>query len=280
MSKAILVIDDEPEKFASYQEELESAGYSVKVMADPASGLEYFLGAQNDLEVVIVDLMMPPPAMLGSRLTEIGLRTGQVVFERIREENPTMPVVVLTNRSLSRVDLREDRYLVLREKRETPAFALPKVVERFLSSARRSEDGSKKEREEESAHMHLTIGGDVVGPVMVSEAGSTQSVAMSAFRKDSQRVVGQLVERLREDGVSRVLRGEDWERLEARLAELESVVAKAEGKSSEVAEWVEALIAEAPWAKRSVRDFLREVGAGGVGSALAEGIKMGLLGIT
>jgi len=72
----VLFIDDEPLLVKEYVRALESAGYVVEFHHDAEEAMRFFLGNHDHLDAVILDVMMPPPAVLGDRATEYGLRTG------------------------------------------------------------------------------------------------------------------------------------------------------------------------------------------------------------
>ena len=79
-----------------------------------------FLQNTNKIKAVILDIMMPPPPILGDVATDFGLRTGETVLERIREKTDDIPVMVFTNLSLSKLNLPNYKLVEIREKRETP----------------------------------------------------------------------------------------------------------------------------------------------------------------
>lgn len=93
----ILFIEDELRQTKSFHEEFELAEYEVKLAktVDEASLLLTENAAA--IQVVILDIMMSPGELLRNENTERGLRTGLKMFEKIREEFPTIPVVVFTN---------------------------------------------------------------------------------------------------------------------------------------------------------------------------------------
>lgn len=82
-SKAILVIDDEPEILGTLQVTLERSGYRVQTATDGQSGLARAVREQPDL--VVVDLMTPR-------------QSGFIVLERLKEQRgPGFPVIMMSD---------------------------------------------------------------------------------------------------------------------------------------------------------------------------------------
>jgi CheY-like chemotaxis protein len=77
----VLVVDDEPEVAAVLRDALIDEGYGVEVATDGAQALQRVTTYRPD--VVLLDLAMP------------GL-PGDVVLGRLRELDPTLPVIVVT----------------------------------------------------------------------------------------------------------------------------------------------------------------------------------------
>jgi len=77
----VLVVEDEEALAAALQSGLEAEGFSVEIATDGITGLAY--ARSGDFDVVVLDLMLP--GMNGVRLCQ-----------RLRETDPTVPVLVLT----------------------------------------------------------------------------------------------------------------------------------------------------------------------------------------
>lgn len=101
----IFAVDDELHRIKSYIEDLSMSGFSVESESqiDAAWGFIVENGAQ--IELCILDVMMPPGTCLEGRATNDGTRTGMAFFELLRASNPLMPIVILTN--VSAVDVRK-----------------------------------------------------------------------------------------------------------------------------------------------------------------------------
>jgi len=93
----ILFVDDEPREMSSYVEELRFSGYEVAYESDVDSALKFFAANLDNLDLVILDIMMPPGEALKNRDTEFGLRTGIYMYREFRVQSPDLPVIILTN---------------------------------------------------------------------------------------------------------------------------------------------------------------------------------------
>ncbi|MBI5575571.1 MAG: response regulator [Deltaproteobacteria bacterium] len=98
--KKILVVDDEENIRELYRDELSEEGYSVELAENGQAALSKFEKFQPDL--VTLDVMMP------------GMN-GIEVLRRIREKNPSVPVLLLTAFGEFRQDFNtwaSDAYIV------------------------------------------------------------------------------------------------------------------------------------------------------------------------
>ncbi len=53
----------------------------------------------NEIDMIILDVMMPPGTKLDREQTSYGLRTGIVFYDLIRKKLPILPILVFTNYS-------------------------------------------------------------------------------------------------------------------------------------------------------------------------------------
>ncbi|WP_462412802.1 response regulator transcription factor [Neobacillus sp. Marseille-QA0830] len=84
MKTHILVVEDETQVARVLKMELEYEGYLVTVEHDGKAGLERAL--ETDVDLILLDVMLP------------GL-SGMEVLRRLRKENKTIPVILLTARN-------------------------------------------------------------------------------------------------------------------------------------------------------------------------------------
>jgi CheY-like chemotaxis protein len=95
----ILFIDDEPRYTSSCYEELELAlpEYDVIFRSDADEALQFFQANLDRIELLVLDIMMPPGKSFEGQDTMLGLRTGLRLYEKIREARPELPVIISTN---------------------------------------------------------------------------------------------------------------------------------------------------------------------------------------
>jgi CheY-like chemotaxis protein len=107
----ILFIDDEPRSVNQYLDELRLSGYKVSFQKNVEGAVRCLDSGPQQINLIILDVMMPYGTVFRSEETEQGLRTGVVFYERIRAKAPDLPVIILTNVSDPRVPekLRQDK---------------------------------------------------------------------------------------------------------------------------------------------------------------------------
>lgn len=84
----ILVVDDEPVLCQLAHDILSGVGYAVKTMTNPQEALTHYQGHAAEIDLVLLDMVMP--AMDGTDL-----------FNRMREINPTLKVVLSSGYSVN-----------------------------------------------------------------------------------------------------------------------------------------------------------------------------------
>ena len=127
----ILFIDDEPQEV--YVDELTLAGHNVAFRQYVEEGMAHFDAHAEELDVLIVDIMMPPRSMFEGVNTDLGLRTGIRFLERIREKSD-IPVVLLTHVARSRIarDLEANPRCKYLNKEDTLPGELSDLITRFI----------------------------------------------------------------------------------------------------------------------------------------------------
>ncbi len=86
-TKKILIVEDEKSLLDSYAELVESAGYVAMKAADGYQGLDLLANNLDQIDIVLLDLMMP-----GVDGLEV-LKT----IKNNEEKYGTMPIIILTN---------------------------------------------------------------------------------------------------------------------------------------------------------------------------------------
>ncbi len=103
----ILFIDDE-EEMDSYRMGLALSGYDVELITKLDEAWKYFNLNLAKIQLVILDISMPPGDFLKDYDTKAGLRTGVFFFDKLREKLPLLPIIIFTNVSDEKVKLRFD----------------------------------------------------------------------------------------------------------------------------------------------------------------------------
>lgn len=113
--RTVLIVDDEPLVRRMLERMVESIGLAVVVAGDGYRALE--LAAERRFDAVLLDLSMP------------GL-SGVVVFERLRDTHPELPVIIVTGH-LDEVAGLERAHRVLHKpvRRDDVARALHEVLD-------------------------------------------------------------------------------------------------------------------------------------------------------
>lgn len=87
-AKHILLVEDEEHLAKGIQFNLEEEGYEVTLAADGATAVQCFEDGSESIDMIILDLMLPR-------------MSGYAVCERIRGEGSTVPILILSARTLS-----------------------------------------------------------------------------------------------------------------------------------------------------------------------------------
>jgi two-component system OmpR family response regulator len=111
----ILVVEDEVALREGLRFNFEQEGYVVDVAADGVTAIEKFENAEEPVDLVVLDLMLP------------GM-SGYEICRKLREQNKTVPILVLSARTLSEdksqaFDCGSDQYI-------TKPFELPELLSR------------------------------------------------------------------------------------------------------------------------------------------------------
>ena len=104
----ILLVDDERRWAEYYRDELEEGlpQYEVEFRDKVDDALELLRAGGSQVELLILDIMMSPGNAFRHVDTRNGLRTGRRFFDHVRQAEPQLPVIILTNVS----DVEEEQY--------------------------------------------------------------------------------------------------------------------------------------------------------------------------
>lgn len=134
-SERILLVEDELHLATGIKFNLEAEGYQVTAVADGPSALRVFRDDNAEIDLVILDLMLP------------GM-SGYSVCEEIRKNDAGIPILILSARTLSEdrtrgFDVGADQYL-------TKPFELDELlsrVRRLVTRPRRTATAAEQTRE-------------------------------------------------------------------------------------------------------------------------------------
>lgn len=269
----ILFIDDEPEKLIEYDEALRETGFKVKWVEDAEEGMKCFLENISRIDAVILDIMMPPPAILGDGVTDFGMRTGIKILDRIREETENIPVMIFTNLSLSRLKLPTYKFVELREKRETPPFALPKLLSQLIIKAKEQSTMPQDMQEDENARIvikgsiqaqQIYIGNHGNQKMLYNQWNSKEEV-LNDFLKELHELIDQ-----HNDDEARNSSMVD------AMENLENTFHSSDPDRTQVAGAVGRFVRLAPWTKSKFEELIMSVAGSLLGGGIIEGIKYAL----
>ena len=96
----VLFVDDEPLPSQTYRDGLEESGFTIEYRSCADTGLEYLRDRYAEIDVVVLDMMMPTPKGVSTAATSDGQTTGIWFLLQCREiiETNVLPIYVLTNR--------------------------------------------------------------------------------------------------------------------------------------------------------------------------------------
>lgn len=93
----ILILDDDERHMQCYIAELDLSPFDYSFQPDVDSAIRFFSENQERIDLVILDVAMPPGNTFTLEETERGLRTGELFYKWVRQKAPTLPIMVLTN---------------------------------------------------------------------------------------------------------------------------------------------------------------------------------------
>ncbi len=141
-SKHILLVEDEEHLAVGIRFNLEGDGYRVTVAADGVSAVEMFDQQSDDIDLVILDLMLPR-------------MSGYAVCEHIRDAGSRVPVLILSARTLTEdrtrgFDVGANQYL-------TKPFELEELLSRVRNLLAHHYAEAKREDPEQYTFGDATV---------------------------------------------------------------------------------------------------------------------------
>jgi DNA-binding response OmpR family regulator len=135
----ILFVDDEKRYMSNYCDELRESlpDYEILCMYKVDDALSTLRENVDRIELLILDIMMPPGTGFSGADTMAGLRTGIHFYELTRQIKPSMNVIIFTNISDPSVEHyfdEEEKCLFLRKEDHLP-FEFAERVREVLGGA-------------------------------------------------------------------------------------------------------------------------------------------------
>lgn len=128
----ILFIDDEEYYVRAYIDELTDARHEVLFRNRVDDAVNWYKDHSHEVDVIIVDIMMPPGRTFGSSDRSGGLRTGFLLYEWFRQRDARVPIIVLTNVEVGEQFASDGRCWFFRKENCLP-FELLAAVEHIQS---------------------------------------------------------------------------------------------------------------------------------------------------
>ena len=102
----ILIIDDEIRRMNATVQMLRADGFSVEQINSPTKAVKRLESNPGSCKVIILDIMMPPDGEFTQEETDLGLRTGILILDRLqRIQGFNTPIIVLTANVLAKAEL-------------------------------------------------------------------------------------------------------------------------------------------------------------------------------
>lgn len=136
IKQLIVYVDDEPRLIDTYIRELQF-DYEVKHFDAVDKVLEFLVKTTKDIQLLILDVMMSPGNELSLGNTQNGLRTGLVLYEKIRKDNAQLPIIIFTNVTKDEQNeivkkIEQDEKAKFLQKGDYLPFELSEEIQSFL----------------------------------------------------------------------------------------------------------------------------------------------------
>lgn len=93
----IMMVDDEDRRMDIYRLELADVGYRVELFKNVDAALQTLEARLTEVQLLVLDVMMPPGITFKDADTLDGLRTGERFFEHVRKLSAELSVIFFTN---------------------------------------------------------------------------------------------------------------------------------------------------------------------------------------
>lgn len=136
MKPLIIFVDDEPRLIDAYIRELKF-DYEVMHLSDINNLLNILEQKSKEIKLLILDVMMPPGNILSLNKTQHGLKTGLLLYEKIRKNNSQLPIIIFTNVTKDEQNeivkkINRDKKAKFLQKEDYLPFELSNEIQSFL----------------------------------------------------------------------------------------------------------------------------------------------------
>lgn len=120
----IFFVDDDRRYIKDYVEEIESRNYSVRHEHNVDDAFKSVVEHSQDIQLLVMDMMMPPGYILDERDNENGKRTGILFIKAIEEQigKIDFPLIIFTHVNIDNLD-RQYHYKYQKEDYTPSDFA-------------------------------------------------------------------------------------------------------------------------------------------------------------
>jgi CheY-like chemotaxis protein len=134
----IFFVDDERRRMRSYVEALESENFEVEFEYNVSKAVTFYEQNAREIELFILDVMLPSGDAFNNQQTDDGLRTGICLHDRIRDENPHIPIIIFTNINIDELsNVKSKRTKVLNKEYQLPFDLVEEVKKMLLEEVRK-----------------------------------------------------------------------------------------------------------------------------------------------
>jgi CheY-like chemotaxis protein len=132
----ILFVDDDPRSIRPYCDELELRGFECALVASVDEATRTLRRRKADIELVVLDMMMPSGKTYAAEDHDGGLRTGALFYRTLRNVLPDALAILFTNRNVDQLDgpFKTDPLCECRMKEEILPGELADHVEKLLGA--------------------------------------------------------------------------------------------------------------------------------------------------
>jgi CheY-like chemotaxis protein len=133
----IFFVDDDRRYIKDYIEELTSRRYEVEHRYNIDDAFTEIIENHKKIELLVVDMMMPPGDLLEDRDHENGKRTGMLFVKKLEEEigEIEFPLILFTHVNIERLNTQCRRY----QKEDHTPDEFANIIEKIINKTNKNE---------------------------------------------------------------------------------------------------------------------------------------------